>query len=331
MPQIKINTSTPEGIDSINKTTINEGTIKFYPKEGYSLTEVSGCKGTIENNTLIIQNITNQETCNVTLRKEKITLKEQLLADNPTILTRTDFSQPFIETNTGTLYKATGNLTEGGKDVYYFAGNAQNNWIKFGKDQDDTDLYWRIIRTNEDGGVRLLYIGPDKATTTAFIKLDEQNITGIYNSLYKDTMYVGYMYGSTGSLANNRQNTTSAPIKIITDNWYSRTINTKTDGTYAYNKYVSQTAIYCNDRAGDGYIASGRMYYAAYRRLVDNKKPSHRCGNNPSGTLYGDNSPADKFTKSSTTGNGKLTYPIAQITADEVVVPIRSQFSLLLI
>ena len=95
MPQIKINTNIPEGIDSINKTTINEGTIKFYPKEGYSLTEVSGCKGTIENNTLIIQNVTNQETCNVTLRKDKITLKEQLLADNPTILTRTDFDNVF--------------------------------------------------------------------------------------------------------------------------------------------------------------------------------------------------------------------------------------------
>ena len=323
MPQIKINTSLTEGIDSINKTTINGGTIKFYPKEGYSLTEVSGCKGKIENNTLIITNVTSQETCNVTLRKDKITLKEQLLADNPTILTRTDFDNVFTETNTGTLYKATGDITEGGKDVYYFAGNAQNNWVKFGKDQDGADLYWRIIRTNEDGGVRLLYIGPDKATTNAFIKIDGtymsggSNTTGMYNSTYNNTMYVGYMYGSTGSLANNRTNSTSAPIKTVTDNWYSKTINVKTDGTYIFDKYVSQTAIYCNDRSGDGYSASGQMSYASSKRM-SNKKPSYKCGNNPSGVLYGDNSSADKFTKSTSTGNGKLTYGVAQITADEI-------------
>jgi len=95
-----------------------------------------------------------------------------LLQDNPTILTRTDFSTAFTDTNTGTLYKASGNETEDGSDVYYFAGNAQNNWVKFGKDQDNADLYWRIIRINEDGSVRLLYIGPDLSTTSAFIKID---------------------------------------------------------------------------------------------------------------------------------------------------------------
>ena len=273
---------------------------------------------------MTISNITADKSCKVTFVVYVPTLKDKLLADNPTILTRADFSQVFINKNTRTLYKANGNLTEGGKDVYYFAGNAQNNWIKFGKDQDGADLYWRIIRTNEDGGVRLVYVGPDPATTKAFIKIDGtymsggSNTTGMYNSTYGNTMYVGYMYGSTGSLANNRNNTTSAPIKTVTDNWYSKTINVKTDGTYTYDKYVSQTAIYCNDRSGDAYSASGIMHYAAYRRLVDNKKPSYKCGNNPSGSLYGDNSNLDKFTKSTSTGNGKLTYPIAQITADEI-------------
>ena len=246
-------------------------------------------------------------------------LKDKLLADNPSILTRTDFSQVFTETNTGTLYKATGNLTEGGKDVYYFAGNAQNNWIKFGKDQDGADLYWRIIRTNEDGGVRLLYIGPDPATTNALIKLDGQYIIGAYNENTGDTMSIGYMYGSTGDLFHNRTNETSSTIKTVTDNWYSKTINVQTDGTYTYDKYVSETAIYCNDRSGDGYSPSQTMYYAAYQRLDINKKPSYKCGNNPNGNLYRDNSIADKFTKSTTTGNGNLTYPIAQITADEIV------------
>jgi len=258
---------------------------------------------------------------------EAKTLAKVLLKDNPTILERTDFSSVFTENNIGTLYKASGNETEDGSDVYYFAGNALNNWLKFGKDQEDNDLYWRIIRTNEDGSVRLLYVGPDKATTTAFIKIDGaymsggSNTTGMYNNTYNNTMYVGYMYGSEGSLASDRGNTTNAPIKTVTDTWYSKTLNVKTDTSgNTYDKYVSRTAIYCNDRSTDAYASSGTMYYGARRRLYDAKSPSYKCGNDASKNLYSTADVADKFSASTSKGgNGKLTYPIAQITADEIV------------
>jgi len=128
-------------------------------------------------------------------------------------------------------------------------------------------------------------------------------------------MYVGYMYGSSGSLASNRQNTTDSTIKGVIDTWYDKTIEP------SYNGYVSKTAIYCNDRANEGYSTSTKFYYAAYKRLVDAKAPSYKCGNNASGSLYsGTNgaSTADKFTASTSTGNGKLTNPVALMTADEV-------------
>jgi len=81
------------------------------------------------------------------------------------------------------------------------------------------------------------------------------NTTGMYNSTYNNTMYVGYMYGSTGSLASNRGYTNSAPIKTVTDNWYSKTLNLKTDSKgNTYDSYVSRTAIYCNDRSEDAYV-----------------------------------------------------------------------------
>jgi len=257
---------------------------------------------------------------------EQPRLYSKLLEDNLTILTRTDFSTVFTEENTGTLYKTSGNETEDGSEVYYFAGNALNNWVKFGKDQEDNELYWRIIRTNEDGSIRLLYVGPDKATESAFISIDGtymaggSNITGMYNNTYNNTMYVGYMYGSEGSLASNRGNTTSAPIKTVTDSWYSKTLNIRADESgNTYDKYVSRTAIYCNDRSGDGWASSDEMYYAAYNRLIYANEPSYKCGNNASRSLFSDANVADKFSSSTTKGgNGLLEYPIAQITADEI-------------
>ena len=36
---------------------------------------------------------------------------------------------------------------------YYYRGNVENNWVKFG------GYYWRILRINGDGGIRMIYAG----------------------------------------------------------------------------------------------------------------------------------------------------------------------------
>ena len=73
--------------------------------------------------------------------------------------------------------------------------------------------------------------------------------------------------------------------------------------------------MFCNDR----YITSGNGYnfdlgfvsniYGSYYRNVSKKSPSLICSNNN-----------DKFTVSSEKGNGKLDYPIALLTIDEVAL-----------
>ena len=118
-------------------------------------------------------------------------------------------------------------------------------------------------------------------------------------------MYVGYMYGTSGAQASNRTNENSSTIKTAIDNWYVSNLEAK-----GYTKYLSTTAVYCNDReVGSGtYSATGSAFhYAAYTRLNTNKTPSYDC-----------TATEDKFTVDTSTGNGKLTYPIALMTADEV-------------
>ena len=270
------------------------------------------------------------------------TLGWKIMDDNKTRLTRTDFDSTFTETNTGTLYKATESIASSTpKDVYYFAGNAKNNWVKFGKYQSDkvvyrgystatnsdykdyltmdactsatsyninctehifwnkgNDIYWRIIRTNHDGSIRLLYSGTSPNTTEGYIG------GSVFNSTHNDSMYVGYMYGTSGSQANNRLNTNDSTIKTFIDNWYSTNLS-------SYSKYISTEAVYCNDReVGSGtYSANGSTFdYAAYTRLSTNKTPTYNCAVKE-----------DSFSSSTTGGgNGKLEYPIALMTVDEL-------------
>ena len=251
-----------------------------------NITCLSGTVPTVSGNTLTISNVQKNEFCQV-YKKEEPTLLSQLLADKTTRPgARTDFSKVLTDNNTKTLYTST----EDSKTVYYFAGNATDNWVKFGKNASNQDLYWRIIRTNSDGGVRLLYHGTSTTATDAYIG------TSAFNSSYNDIAYVSYMYGNLGSVANARENTTNSTIKKIIDNWYKDNLNTN------YGKYLSTTAVYCNDRS-----TSDNTNFGALTRLITNKTPSYDCATTE-----------DKFTVDTSTGNGKLTYPIALMTADEV-------------
>ena len=161
------------------------------------------------------------------------------------------------------------------------------------------DIYWRIIRTNSDGSIRLLYHGTSTTATDAYIG------EYAFNTTDNDPMYVGYMYGTSGSQENNRTNTHNSIIKGVIDTWYKDNLNTN------YGKYISTTAIYCNDRSitNGSYSTStsSEFDYGAQTRLDTNKTPTYDCTN-----------VNDKFTVDTSTGNGKLTYPVALMTADEV-------------
>ena len=261
------------------------------PNDGYKLElESDTCNGTLSGNTYTISNITGNKTCSIAFIPAP-TLLSQILADNPTIKTRTDFNTTFTETNTETLYKATESIAGNTpKDVYYFAGDAKNNWVKFG------GFYWRIIRTNYDGSIRLLYSGTSHNTTEGYIG------KSAFNSTPEDPMYAGYMYGTTGSLENNRLNTNNSTIKRYIDNWYNNNLS-------SYSKYISTEAVYCNDRKlvpESTYKTDGTaFYYAPFGRLNTNKTPTYNC-TNIKDAFSGSNSEA------------KLTYPIGLMTADEI-------------
>ena len=325
----------------ITQSTGYNGTVSFTvtPASGYqNVLETNTCGGTLSGNTYTISKVTSNKSCSIGFKLDvPPTLYEKLLSDNPTIKTRTSFNTVFTETNTGTLFKSTESIANSpAKDVYYFAGNAKNNWVKFGKYSSNSsivrgyysststsyveystleectsatsynvncsyawkigdDMYWRIIRTNHDGSIRLLYSGTSHNTTQGHIE------TSKFNSTYNDSMYVGYMYGTSGSQANNRLNTNNSTIKTYIDNWYSTNLS-------SYSKYISTEAVYCNDReVGSGtYSANGsRFYYAAYTRLDTNKTPTYNC-TNIKDAFSGSNSEA------------KLTYPIGLMTADEI-------------
>ena len=173
---------------------------------------------------------------------------------------------------------------------YYYRGSVTNNYVSF------AGKTWRIIRINGDGSVRIILDG----TTGTNSQI---------NVSTSDNAYVGYMYGTTGQTtqAATHANTNDSKLKQAIDTWYESNLKA------SYASYLADSG-FCGDRkplatnttAGTGTVTS---YYNGYGRVVASR-PSLKCLQ--TNDLY--------TTSSASTGNKALKYPIATITADEVLM-----------
>jgi len=182
-------------------------------------------------------------------------------------------------------------------ESYYYRGSVNNNYVKF------AGFYWRIIRLNGDGSVRLLYAGNTPTANGIELSLDKKN--SVYNSQSNLPGYVGYMYGNNlDTYENASKNEKDSRIKTVLDNWYQKNILEK-----GYHDKVADS-IFCNDRglqSGDGMSTTQNTYYMPHQRLRVDQEPTLMC-----------HQEGDRFTVSEEKGNGALTYPIGLITSDEL-------------
>ena len=240
----------------------------------------------------IIDEAGNVNTITQEIETEKVFAKDVILANYNTVLTRTSFSSTVTATTTGTIYKsANSSQYDDDGEVYYFAGNPTDNWVQF------AGFYWRIIRINGDGAIRLIYNGSSTSSTgTGTLTHTSQ----VFNSSYDNNMYIGFMY-TNGQVHGTG---TSSSIKTTLDSWYT------SSGLDDYGDKLDGNAGFCNDRTPYSGTGTGTTptYYGGYIRLVTNNAPTFKCSNS-----------SDLFTTSgSSDGNKALTNPIGLITADEV-------------
>jgi len=67
--------------------------------------------------------------------------------------------------------------------IKYYRGNVNNNWVVFGKDCDKY-IWWRIIRNNSNGSLRMIYacLSSNKTSALATIGTGTQIGTSAFNS-----------------------------------------------------------------------------------------------------------------------------------------------------
>ena len=166
--------------------------------------------------------------------------------------------------------------------IYYYRGNVTKNNVIF------ANFCWKIVRTTETGGVKLIYNG----NPTADNKCNGDNSTiGIskFNINYDSVDDVSYLY-SDGK---------SSTIKQFIDTWYSSNM-------IAYTEQLEDT-VWCNDRSISS-VNERFTYFGGHARNEENYQPSLHC--------YAEYS----LTTFATQVSNKLTYPVGLLTVDELTL-----------
>ena len=221
---------------------------------------------------------------------------------------------------------------------YYFRGNVDNNNVQFGKYTSDyyvynyssrylqslascqeynsrcsesnrvklasagDKMYWKIIRVNGDGSLRLIYNGtsvnPDNSDLSHSYAVGYTQ----YNLNWDGPKYTGYTY-------DRDTNETDSFIKKEVDTWYTNTL-----GSTTYDSKVIGGR-FCSDSSEYHYDENIGYAFASYDRLV-------QFENN----FAKPNSPSLKCPSTSESYGGSYRLKAGLITADELALTGESMY-----
>ena len=171
---VKINTDDSSKIDSTSKTTTNNGKVTFYVSG--EIESVTGCDNTVNDNKIIVNNVTSNTICNVKFKSNGSSLAT------------------LIQTNA---------VNENG---YRYEGVDPNNYIIMEKTNGTTEI-WRIIGLFPDGAngenvIRVRKVGYESAAynskgtnhwpkTILYKTLSSTYSTANYKNTVNYKMYLG--------------------------------------------------------------------------------------------------------------------------------------------
>ena len=328
-----------------NKDTDKYEKTDTIPQEGYVINQEktvcnNGAKPTWDNKNkgLLVTSFTKSGT-ECELYFDKIKTSKEVLADlgleKSSTGCPTENSGELTVTGIEETQKLICSAEDNDSESYYFRGVIDNNWVKFGKTTEkNEDIWWRILRINGDGTIRLIYSGignaaPSNNGTNA---IDNQ----VYNEVHDDNTYVGFynQSGLTFSYPAVHQGTNPSDIAKSLNTWFTKTTKLSTE----YINHIDENAGFCNDRkvstnnhgmskyTNEGY-GNKTTYYVPFDRVAHStlpgsyssteQKPTLKCGENNS-----EDYERDYFTwkNHSDRGNKMLIQPIGLITMDEVIL-----------
>ena len=293
--QITSSNKTPKAWNEINGKTYNLS---------YTLTEPGRYYLWVKDSSGNVSNSFGKTGITMSLKNYIVNkyTKENLIKE------RTDLTKVYDETN-DYLFKTTSSQSD--STLYYYAGNTQNNWVTFGKyanpwygclDQDGTTMSygnakctsnqktvfsippdrfmsWRIIRTNENDGLQLLYSGTDNARIDNYIGSSIYNPYMAQKMCNNSQLYLNGLYPYPQNFYPEESSLNCEIYDInpnikINNSYFNHPyniINTWVDITLPnHTKYLSKTNNFCINESSPLQV-NNPITFSSYDMFEENK------------------------------------------------------------
>ena len=147
------------------------------------------------------------------------------------------------------------------------AGNSSCTQVKLASAGDK--MYWKIVRVNGDGSLRLIYNGTSATPSNSDLANSYAVGQTEYNLEKNDPKYAGYTY----------DNGTDSFIKKEVDTWYKNTLGkTNYDNKVIGGRFCSDSSGYKYDEVfGSNGFASWDRLGQAYSNFAKNNAPTLKC------------------------------------------------------
>ena len=196
--------------------------------------------------------------------------------------TRIDFSKQSSADGTKGIYTTTN--TENNVPVYYYRGAVDNNHVLF------ANFCWRIVRTTETGGVKLIYDGKPSNGQCNNTGADTTIGNIQFNTSYNSPAYVGYMYNTAHTASSKDITTLSGNIVFGNDATYdastgkytlkdTKTLTNPSNWNTEYSSYTDKYHYTCFNSSTTCqsvyyiHIIYSEDKHAYYFTLTNGKKP----------------------------------------------------------
>ena len=197
--------------------------------------------------------------------------------------TRIDFNKQSSDDGTKGIYTTT--ATENNVPVYYYRGAVDNNHVIF------ANFCWRIVRTTETGGVKLIYDGVPSSGQCNNTGADTTIGNIQFNTNYNSPAYVGYMYNVAYTASRKDITTLSGNIVFGNDATYdastgkytlkdTKTLTNPSNWSTEYSNYTDKYHYTCFSSSTSCqsvyyiHIIYSEDKYAYYFTLTSGKKPA---------------------------------------------------------
>lgn len=170
-----------------------------------------------------------------------------------------------------------------------------------------TPMYWKIVRVNGDGTIRLVYSG----TTKDAMGLDTGIGYSMYNSSGVEAKYAGYTYDRATEEKNSI-------VKTVVDNWYTANLaNTEFDSYIVEGKFCSDSSEFAEWNFGE---EPAQMSTTPLVRVTSKMYTYRGFKNSVAFGFYGNNvEPTFKCPPTEQTYGGSYTLKAGLLTVDETI------------